>query len=175
MVSFRLQIKDMPWFKHTNVLHFTTGGNNDEYGSRIPAVYVDRIIGDKLRIRICTALRTKRNIYEKILNYKNFCRRFIAEMHKKYDITIKQWFDKDKDKYWNQLIIPGKSSRRFPSYRTWNEEFGHHEWTTFKDVKLFTSDPWGPSFTSDLGELSNLKIENNEGDLISLDKDAPLL
>ena len=95
-------------------------------------------------------------------------------MHKKYDITIKQWFDKDKDKYWNQLIIPGISSRRFPSYRTRNEEFGHLEWTTFHDVKLFTSDPWDPAFTSDLGELSNLKIENNEGDLISLDKDAPL-
>ena len=155
MVSFSIVIKEIPLNKFTNVLHFTTGGNFQHYGNRIPAVWVEKYWHDKLFIRVNT---------DGVKGIKR--RRFRVELGKKYDITIKQWYDKNKHEYWNQLIIPGVPSRRFSI----NED---GLWP-FHDVKLFTSDEWNDAFTSDLGELSNLKIENNEGDLISLDKDAPL-
>ena len=157
MVSFSIAIKKKPKDKITNVLHFTTGGNNKGFGSRIPAVWVDKRFND-LFIRVNT---------DGVNGRINFRTSFRAELGKKYDITIKQWVDRN-NKYWYQLIIPGVRTRRFPVYQY------NGDWKTFYNVELYTSDPWRPSFTSDLGTLSNLKIENNEGDLISLDKDAPL-
>ena len=158
MVSFSIVIKEIPrpWpqNKFASVLHFTTGENVQHYGNRIPMVWVENF-HNQAYIRVNADC-----IYGEI----NFVRRFKVELGKRYDITIKQW--KKNDKYWNQIIAPGVPTEKFPVYREWL-------WP-FHNVKLFTSDEWYDAFTSDLGELSNLKIENNDGDLVSLDKTAPL-
>ena len=162
MVSFSIVIKEIPPEQFTNVLHFTTGGKKG-FGSRIPAVWVDKLYHG-LFIRV-----NADGVNGKI----SFRRRVRVELGIKYDITIKQWYDKKENRYWNQLIIPGvplnKGTERYPVYNYMIDKWSFH------NVELYTSDDWWPAFTSDLGEISNLKIENNEGDLISLDKDAPLL
>ena len=87
MVSFSIVIKEIPPKKYTNVLHFTTGRDFQHYGSRIPAVWVDKIY-KKLFIRV-NADGVKGRKW----------RRFRVELGKKYDITIKQWYDKNKHQY----------------------------------------------------------------------------
>ena len=81
---------------------------------------------------------------------RNFRRSFHAMLNKEYDITIQQ--SQIGGRYMYQVFISGKRVinvvNRSPK--------------PFNDVKLYTSDPWYPAFTSDLGTISNLKIENHE-------------
>ena len=49
-----------------------------------------------------------------------------------------------------QIFISGKRTQSFVSLYP----------KKFTNVEFYTSDPWYPAFTSDLGTISNLKIES---------------
>ena len=140
-VSFSIIIKELPTNTWTSIIHFTKGKNDRNIGDRIPAVflYFDKWF-KTVRIVVCSAINRNRN----------FCRNFRAKMNKEYDITIQQ--SKKGGEYWYQLIVPGVNSRPFRNQMP----------RKFNNVKLFTSDPWYAAFTSDIGTISNLKIENHE-------------
>ena len=72
----------------------------------------------------------------------------MVSLGKKYDITVQQ--SKKSGKYWYQIFISGEKTRSFVIWKP----------RKFTNVKCYTSDPWYPPFTSDLGTVSNLKIEN---------------
>ena len=154
MVSFSIKINKMPSNRWTNVLHFIEDGYYagnypyDQHGNGLPSVWIYNWWHSVIYIRVCLK--------------RNDCRMFRATLEEKYNITIKQWLHKN-GRYYNQLIIPGKRTRRFP-----NHSFPNYEpnTTTFSNVKCYTSDDYYASFTSDLGIVTNLKIENNEGDLV---------
>ena len=148
-VSFSLKIKKLPRNKWTNIIHITKGGNSRSYGDRIPAVWIFRW-RQRLRIYICSAItfRYRRGWKVSIRNNKNFCRHVKVSLGKKYDVTIQQ--SKKSGRYWYQLFISGKRTRSFVNWKP----------RKFTNVKCYTSDPWYPPFTSDLGNVSNLKIEN---------------
>ena len=153
-VSFSIKFNKFPRLKPpTNIIHFTNGGNCCNYGERIPAVY-------------CKSFRTwqwfRRRRYIKLLFISavnedgNFRKGYFPKgrngfaLGKQYDITIQQ--SQIGGRYMYQVFISGKRVinvvNRSPK--------------PFNDVKLYTSDPWYPAFTSDLGTISNLKIENHE-------------
>ena len=148
-VSFSLNIKKIPKNQYTNIIHVTKGGNWGHYGDRIPAVWILSKWG-RLELYICTAItfRYRRNWKVSIREKKSFCKKFNVSLEKKYDVTIQQ--SKQSGHYWYQLFVSGERNRSFVNYRP----------KKFNNVKCYTSDPWFPSFTSDLGTVSNLKIEN---------------
>ena len=136
-VSFSLKINKWPRNRWTNVIHVTNGGNCCKMGERFPAVFIKNWLWMK-QIYICSSVN----------GYGNFYRIINATLGKQYDITIQQ--SKKGGKYWYQILIPGIRTRRFRNSRP----------KKFTNVKLYTSDPWYSPFTSDLGTVSNLKIEN---------------
>ena len=136
-VSFSLKINKLPRNEWTNIIDVTKGGKCCNIGDRIPGVYV-RSRSRMVWIYFCSALNGN----------GNFCRWITVTMGKQYNITIQQ--SKKGGKYWYQILIPGMRTRRFLNTTP----------RKFTNVKLYTSDEWYPSFTSDLGTVSNLKIEN---------------
>ena len=136
-VSFSLKINKLPRNRQTNIIHVTKGGNCCNFGDRIPAVYIEKRSWME-RIYFCSAVNGN----------GNFCRWITVTLGKQYNITIQQ--SKKGGKYWYQILIPGIRTRRFRNSRP----------KKFTNVKLYTSDPWYSPFTSDLGTVSNLKIEN---------------
>ena len=123
----------------TSIIHVTKGENVRDIGDRIPAVFLRRWFWTA-RIVVCSAVSEDRN----------FRRSFHAMLNKEYDITIQQ--SQIGGRYMYQVIVSGK--------RIVNEVNRHPK--KFTNVKLYTSDPWYAAFTSDLGTISNLKIENHE-------------
>ena len=136
-VSFILKFKKLPSNKWTSIIHVTNGGNYGKYGDRIPAVFCRRW-RSYIQVIFCSAVSRS----------MNFCPSIRATVGKQYDITIQQ--SKKGGIYWYQILIPGKRTKR---YRNWRPR-------KFTNVKLYTSDPWYQALTSDLGTVSNLKIEN---------------
>ena len=72
------------------------------------------------------------------------------ELGKKYHITVKQF--KASGTYWYEVIIDGES--KFKKENTQPQ--------AFPDVKLYTSAPHITSFSSEMGSLCNLKIQQGQ-------------
>ena len=120
----------------TNVIHFTTGGNDKHYGSRIPAVWINK----SGYFHICSAVSGNRNFWN---NFK-------FSLGKQYDITIEQY--NENGKYWYEIIINDHVKLKVHNNRP----------RIFSNVIEYISDPWYNPFTSDLGTISNLEIESRE-------------
>ena len=133
----------------TNVIHVTKGGDKRRSGDRIPAVWINRKL-NHVYVYVCSAITyQKEEIWGTIkTNEKNFCTTTMVSLGKIYDITIQQ--SKKNGKYLYQIFISGKKPQSFVNLNP----------RKFKHVDLYTSDPWYPPFTSDLGTLSDLKIES---------------
>ena len=123
-----------------NVFHFTAGdSDNENYGDRISAMWIKRNSGSEAgRFYIASAISGDKNL-DKDYNY---------ELGKKYQITIKQFKDSG-NKYWYEIIINAQSI--FKIENTAPE--------SFPNVKVYASDPWYNSFSSNLGSVCNLKIQ----------------
>ena len=117
-----------------NVFHMTIGGNNAQYGDRIPAVFVDKA----QYFHITSAVSGNLNYYQ---NYK---------------YTLKQWYHFE--------IIQEENCKGEVIYSILMDGFTVHQVVNtlpqrFEKVILYTSDPFYPSFAS-FGELKNLNIVN---------------
>ena len=132
-IEFAIKVDKLPTANWTNVFHFTAhDSNNGQYGDRIPAVFILK----NGKAHICSAVNDE----------KNFCKNYNFELGKKYQATINQ-FKKD-GKYWYEIIIDGKSKFIIENSNP----------KSFVNVKLYVSDPWHASFSSDLGMIYNVKI-----------------
>ena len=120
----------------TNVFHFTAEGNKDNYGDRIPALYIDNI-NNQGYFHICSAINGN----------PNYRKNFDFELGKQYHISIKQFMDSGIN--WFEIIIDGESLFKIKNTQP----------KSFSSVKLYGSDPWYNSFTSDLGKICNFKIQ----------------
>ena len=120
----------------TNVFHFTANDNNYAYGDRIPALFIN----SDGYFHICSAVNGN----------KNFCQNFDFEIGKQYQIIIKQSIVGGK--YWYEILIDGESKFQIENTQP----------QSFSSVKLYTSDPWYNSFTSDFGSICNVKIQQGE-------------
>ena len=153
-VSFTIKFNKFPSLAPpvTNIITFTTGEKCCHYGTRIPAVYCSRFEDDDdgksyIRFLFISALNGNGN---RFIPYTPKGQDAIA-LGKQYDITIQQSHMRGRY-YRYEVFVSGK--------RIINEVNGSAK--RFNNVKLYTSDPWYPAFTSDLGTISNLKIENHE-------------
>ena len=121
----------------TNVFHFTADGNYDNYGDRLPALYINT--GEYFHI--CSAVNGNANYWQN----------FDFELGKQYQITIRQ-FKTSRETYWYEIIIDGESRLKIENTQP----------QSFSSVKLYMSDPWYTSFSSDLGSICNVKIQQHD-------------
>ena len=154
-VSFSLKINKLPRNRSTNIIHVTKGGNWHKLGDRIPFIGLQKVGRNGVYLLVCSGIyrrfkyRSSNGRYRYYArNYRNFCTKTMVSLGKKYDITVQQ--SKKSGKYWYQIFISGEKTRSFVIWKP----------RKFTNVKCYTSDPWYPPFTSDLGTVSNLKIEN---------------
>ena len=124
----------------TNVFHFTANGNGPDYGDRIPALWIN----SDGYFYISSAI----NGHNDSAQNNDF------ELGKRYQITIQQFIASGT--YWYQIIIDGESMLMIENTQP----------QSFSSVRLYTSDPWYPSFTSDLGSICNVKIHQEEGKIL---------
>ena len=135
-VSFRIIVKKY----HTNwlsVIHFTTGSDCCTSGYRIPAVW---ITPNQARFAIWSDVSGNNNYRYTTTNDFSF--------GMPYDITIQQT-PGFGGSYWYEIIINGSTFVKVQNTKP--KKFFH--------VKEYISNPWYHSFTSDLGTIFNLEIE----------------
>ena len=127
---------------YSNVFRFTANDENVHHGNytfggRIPALFIKH----NQFFHICSAINGN----------PNYCQNFDFELEKQYHITIKQFMEGGI--IWYEIIIDGESRFKIKNTQPKN----------FSNVKLYGSDPWYKSFTSDLGIICNVKIQYIEG------------
>ena len=142
-VEFEIIPTNLPLHGVTNVFNFNAAGTVNQYGqgsygARTPGLFIFQ--GG---FSICSAVNG---------NWNNCANDLIEiESGKHYQITIKQF--KDSEAYWYEIIINGESKLLIE-----NKQPQH-----FSSVKLYTSDPWHDSFSTDMGKICNFMIQNDEG------------
>ena len=131
-----------------NVFHFTADSNKAKYGDRIPALFIKRKTSSEAGYFY---------IGSDISGEKSMAKYYDYELGKKYQITIKQFKDSG-NKYWYEIIINAQSI--FKIENTAPE--------SFPNVKVYASDPWYNSFSSNLGSVCNLKIQQGTDQIINI-------
>ena len=123
----------MPTSFWMSVFHFT--GNNEN--CCIPALWINR--------------DGKFTIVSSVNDNGHYRKNIPFELGKTYQVTIKQV--KDGSKYWYEIIINGDSKLKVENKNP----------LTFSTVKLYGSDPWHDSFSSDFGSFCNVEINRERG------------
>ena len=130
-IELSLMVTKIPSTTSTNVFHLTGSDNNCcNNGDRIPAMSIN----SAGYFHICTSVNGN----------GNYWKNFDFELNHVYQITIQQLKD-SSGLYWYEIIIDGVSKEK-----TENKQV-----TTYPSVKVYASNPWIDSFTSDLGIISN--------------------
>ena len=133
-IEFDIMVSSVLKETWTNVFHFTIGGNNHQYGDRIPAFWIRK--------------NKKFGIFSAVNNDKNHYREFDFKMNQEYHIVIRQFY-KQCGKYVYQIEIDGQIKHSVENNNA----------KVFENVRLYASDPWHTPFTSNYGLLKNLKVE----------------
>ena len=117
-----------------NVFHFTgTNKNYGDHGDRVPALFINKAG----YFHFVTSLNDNAN-YDKS---------FHSELGRTYHVTIQQ--SKEGNKYWYEIVLDSGSILREQNMNP----------QTYSTVKLYTSDPWHDPFSSDFGNVCNVKIQ----------------
>ena len=122
-VSFEVRVLFGIGSDWRNIIHFTQGGDNREYGDRIPGVWLHP---RQKQLKICSAVGTDRNYCftsTKRLPTNRFTK-----------VKISQHRDEKTNKFLYQIYIDGKLE-----HSTTNNNP-----TTFYNVKPYLSNPWSP-------------------------------
>ena len=133
-IEFDIMVSSVLKETWTNVFHFTIGGNNHQYGDRIPAFWIRK--------------NKKFGIFSAVNNNKNHYQEFDFKMNQQYQILIRQFY-KQCGKYVYQIEIDGQIKHSVDNNNA----------KVFENVRLYASDPWHTPFTSNYGLLKNLKVE----------------
>ena len=138
-IEFDVQVtKELTDTWHS-IFHITTGGNYDYYGSRIPAVWVNKA----KYFHICSGVSGNK-LHE--VNYLQY------QLNQWYHFEIKQEENSNGEIIYS-IKIDGHAVHEVVNTTP----------QRFKEVILYESDPWYESFAS-FGELKHLKIVNSEKD-----------
>ena len=137
-IEFDVQVtKELTDTWHS-IFHITTGGNYDYYGSRIPAVWVNKA----KYFHICSGVSGNKNYYKDVQ----------YQLNQLHHFEIKQGENSNGEIIYS-IKVDGVTVL----------EVVNNMPTRFEEVILYQSDPWYPSFAS-FGELKNLKVVNLEKD-----------
>ena len=116
----------------TNVFQFAPGIG----GGRIPAFFIN----SDGYFHICSA----------VSDNKNYCYNFFFELEKQHQITIKQF--NSSGKYWYEIIIDGESKIKKENTQP----------KSFASVNFYASNGVENTFSTDLGSICNVNIQNDE-------------
>ena len=133
-VEFAITVTKIPSVAYQNVFHFTTSGDYNVYGDRIPALWIANNL-NKPEFFIASAVSGNRDLFK----------RFDIELGKQYQITIKQF---KASGTWYEIIIDGESKYKIENTQP----------QSFSSVKLYASDPWYNPFSSTFGSICDIKI-----------------
>ena len=131
-VEFEILVEKVPSADWTNVFHFTTNGDGQYFGDRIPALFIHSYGF----FYICSSLGP----------YPNYCTFYYFTMGKPYKIAIKQYEEAD-DEYWFEIIIDGETKFKHRNDQVYS----------YPSVDLYASDNWYSSFTDDFGKVTNFR------------------
>ena len=131
-VEADITVNGKPTEEWTSVFHLTIDGDNSNYGDRIPAVFINK----DGYFHITSAVNGNRN------HHKDF----YFDYGRKYHLVIQQVEEDDKILY--KIEVNGELI----------ESIENKNAQTFRDVKIYFSDPWFNIFTSDIGLLENIKF-----------------
>ena len=120
-----------------NVFHFTKGGNGGSYGDRIPAVWTRK-----------TGYKTYFYISSAVSGTLNYNQKFECQLNQWYHFEIKQEENSNGEIIYS-IAMDGTTVHVVVNTLP----------QIFKEVILYQSDPWYPSFAS-FGELKDLTIVN---------------
>ena len=119
-----------------NVFHFTMKDNDENYGDRVPAFWIN--YGGYFDIRSAVS------------GDKDHTFNVMFEIGKKYNIVIRQFEDHDeKAKY--EIEIDKEVKHSVPNEQAWD----------FSNVNFYVSDPWHEAFSSKYGVLENFVFIQN--------------
>ena len=137
MVQFEITVSNSGegWI---NVFHFTADSNKAKYGDRIPVLFIKKNTDNEAGYFY---------IGSDISGLCSVAKYYDYELEKKYQITIKQSKDSG-NKYWYEIIINAQSIFMIENTAP----------VSFPNVKLYGSDPWYNSFSSDHGSVCNFTI-----------------
>ena len=135
-VEFEIMVTH-PGSGWTNVFHFTADGDYFNDGDRIPSLLInsDRYF----------------HFSSSVNGNPNYQQNAVFVLGKKYQMIIRQF--KSNATYWYEIIIDGVSKLKIKNNQA----------KRFSSVKMYASDPWHNSFTSDLGSISHIRVLQNEG------------
>ena len=131
-VEADITVNGKPTEEWTSVFHLTIDGDNSNYGDRIPAVFINK----DGYFHITSAVNGNRN------HHKDF----YFDYGRKCHLVIQQVVEDDKILY--KIEVNGELI----------ESIENENAQTFRDVKIYFSDPWFNIFTSDIGLLENIKF-----------------
>ena len=120
-----------PKTQKTNVFHVTADGDNESWGDNIPKLYIH-----SGHFFICFDIN----------NQLGWCVTKKIKLGKQYSMAIIQY--RQSHNYWFKVIIDDELIRL---------KQNHHA-RSFRNVKVYLSDPWRPSFTANLGSVCNLNL-----------------
>ena len=121
----------------TNVFHFAPVNKlGDRIPGRIPAFFIN----SDGYFHICSA----------VSGNGNYCYNFFFELGKQYQITIKQF--NTSGKYWYEIIIDGESKIKKENTQP----------KSFASVNFYASNGVENTFSTDLGSICNVNIQNDE-------------
>ena len=121
--------------RHANIFQFTTGFDNGKMGQKIPAAF--------LRLRDNLPNYAELKIYTGINDEPNYDCLFYIEPNRRYHIHIKQY--KDSGCHYYEIEIDGLLKHLQQNSQA----------EKLDNVKMYTSSPWYPSFSSEYGILEN--------------------
>ena len=133
-IEFDVVVRTELEAKWSNIFHFTSSGDEENKGQRVPAVWAN----SEKKFHIC--FYVDENTYH--------CITYNYQLHKPYHFVISQLYNSKREANY-EINVNGE---------TFHEVINRAP-TKFKNVKLFLSDPWYPSFAS-YGTLSNFKIND---------------
>ena len=132
-IELGIKVTKLPVETWTNIFHFSANGDNEKYGDRIPALYIHK----SGYFQVCSAV-----------NDTSYCKSINFEPAKHYQMAIIQY--KASQKFWFVIIVNDEVQLLTQNTHA----------RSFLNVKLYASDPWTASFSSNWGSICNFNMDN---------------
>ena len=131
-IEFDIKVTKLSTKEWMNVFHFTINENLNQYGDRIPTLFINK--------------DGKFYSFTAISGDLSHVVKFDFELEKLHKVIIQQF--KESEKYWYEIIMDGESKVKIENKQP----------QSFSSVKFYASNPWYEPFSSEFGCIGNIKI-----------------
>ena len=135
-IEFDIVVLNQPKDVWNSAFQFTIGQNGKKIGCRSPALWINK----SGYLHFCTSYKTTDLPWGNCFNYD-------FEFGQNYHVVIAQFQDENGISQY-EIEIDGQIVHSIQN----------DDAQSFSNVKFYASNPWDPSFTSDIGLIENFKI-----------------